>query len=89
VDDRIRVSRYEISKRAERLEEERFGEIYDDDDDEDRGNALIPQITVRYERYDDADHTIIMADLDNDSIADVTINVHGYLIPVISEIQTG
>lgn len=79
VDDRIHLADYEISNRAERAEEERFGEIYDDLDD---GMAAGLPIRITYAAYDDVYHTIIEADLDFDDFYEIRINLDGVQLPL-------
>jgi Ca2+-binding RTX toxin-like protein len=82
VGDRIRVAEYDIAQLAERSAEERFEALYDEL--EQGLDADLP-IRVRYERYDDMDHTIIEADLDRNDVYEISINVHGLLLPTISD----
>ncbi|WP_449394809.1 calcium-binding protein [Devosia riboflavina] len=78
VGDRIRVADYDISRRAERTEEERFEEFYEELEDGDREDL---PIRVRYERYDDIDHSIIEADVDGDDFYEIAIRVDGIHLP--------
>ena len=79
VGDRIHVADYEISRRAERLEEERFEELYDELDDDGFESGLI---RITYAFYDDMDHTIIEADADRDDIYEIAIALHGISVPL-------
>ncbi|MBO9590913.1 calcium-binding protein, partial [Devosia sp.] len=78
VGDRIRVADYDISRKAARTEEERFEDFYDELDDGDRDDL---PIRVRYERYDDVDHSIIEADVDGDDFYEIAIRVDGIQLP--------
>ncbi|MCR6636557.1 cadherin-like domain-containing protein [Devosia sp.] len=79
VGDRIHVAQYEISRRAERLEEERFGDVYDAIDD--GFEAGLP-IRVTYATYDDIDHTIIEADVDRNDFYEISITLDGVHLPL-------
>ncbi|MET0438732.1 MAG: hypothetical protein ABW043_14680 [Devosia sp.] len=79
VGDRIHVADYEISQRAERLEEERFGDVYDAIDD--GFEAGLP-IRVTYAHYDDMDHTIIEADVDRNDFYEISISLDGVHLPL-------
>lgn len=81
VGDRIRVVEYEIDRDARRLEKDLFKSVYQDDDDDDWLKSDLP-IIVRHERTDGVDQTIIMADIDRDSVYEITINIHGIHLPV-------
>lgn len=74
VGDRIHLADYEISRRAERLEAERFGDVYDAIDD--GFEAGLP-IRVTYANYDDIDHTIIEADVDRNDFYEISITLQG------------
>lgn len=74
VGDRIHVAEYEISRRAERLEEERFEQFYDELDD---GFESALPIRVTHAFYDDMDHTIIEADANRDDVYEIAIALHG------------
>lgn len=78
VGDRIHVAEYELSHRAERLEAERFGEIYDEL--EEGFEAGLP-IRVTHAYYDDMDHTIIEADVDRNDIYEISITLDGVQLP--------
>lgn len=80
VGDRIRVADYDISRQAERSEEERFEDFYDAIED---GDTPDLPIRVRHARYDDQDHTIIEADLDRNDVYEISIIVDGLHLPVI------
>ena len=60
------------------VREERFEDFYDDLDDGDREDL---PIRVRYERYDDIDHSIIEADADGDDFYEIAIRVEGIQLP--------
>jgi Ca2+-binding RTX toxin-like protein len=79
VGDRIHVDDYEISRRAERLEEQRFGDVYDAIDD--GFEAGLP-IRVTYAFYDDIDHTIIEADVDRNDFYEISITLDGVHLPL-------
>lgn len=74
VGDRIHVADYEIARSAERLEEERFEQFYDDLDD---GFESALPIRVTYAFYDDMDHTIIEADANRDDFYEISIILEG------------
>jgi Ca2+-binding RTX toxin-like protein len=80
VGDRIRVRDYDIDREAQALEQNLFRAIYDDDD-EDWLKSDLP-IVVQHVRYDDVDNTIIRADIDHDDIYEITIYIHGILLPI-------
>ena len=80
VGDRIRVRDYDIDREAQALEQDLFRNIYDDDDDDWLKSDL--PIVVQHVRYDDVDNTIIRADIDHDDIYEITIHVHGILLPI-------
>ena len=82
VGDRIRVADYDISRKAARTEEERFEDFYEELDDGDREDL---PIRVRYERYDDIDHSIIEADVDGDDVFEIAIRVDGIQLPFTIE----
>ena len=79
VGDRIHVADYEISRRAERLEEQRFEQFYDDLDS--GFDSALP-IRVTYAHYDDMDHTIIEADANRDDVYEIAIALHGISVPL-------
>ncbi len=79
VGDRIYVADYEISHRAERLEEERFGDIYDALDDGFEANL---PIRVRHSYYDDMHHTIIEADFDRNDFYEISITLDNVQLPL-------
>ena len=79
VGDRIHVADYEISRRAERLEEERFGDVYDAIDD---GFEEGLPIRITYAHYDDMDHTIIEADVDRNDFYEISITLDGVHLPL-------
>ncbi|HWV22527.1 MAG TPA: cadherin-like domain-containing protein, partial [Devosia sp.] len=79
VGDRIHLADYEISRRAERLEEERFGDVYDAIDD--GFEAGLP-IRITYAHYDDIDHTIIEADVDRNDFYEISITLDGVHLPL-------
>jgi len=79
VGDRIHVADYEISQRAERLEAERFSDVYDAI--EDGFEAGLP-IRVTYAYYDDMDHTIIEADVDRNDFYEISISLDGVHLPL-------
>ncbi|QQR40400.1 cadherin-like domain-containing protein [Devosia rhizoryzae] len=79
IGDRIHVADYSISRRAERTEEERFDDLYDDLDDA-QETGIFP-IKVSYGRYDNIDTSIIEADANGDGNYDITIHVDGLHIP--------
>lgn len=74
VGDRIHLANYEISQRAEALEEERFEEFYDPAVG--GFEAALP-IRVTHAFYDDMDHTIIEADVDRDDNYEISIILDG------------
>ena len=78
VGDRIHVAEYELSHRAEWLEAERFGEIYDEL--EQGFEAGLP-IRVSHAYYDDMDHTIIEADVDRNDFYEISITLDGVRLP--------
>ncbi len=78
VGDRIHVAEYELSNRAQRLEAERFGEIYDEL--EEGFEAGLP-IRVTHAFYDDMDHTIIEADVDRNDFYEISITLNGVQLP--------
>ncbi|CAN7347874.1 calcium-binding protein [Devosia sp. LjRoot3] len=82
VGDRIRVADYDISRKAARTEEERFEDFYEELDEGDREDL---PIRVRYERYDDIDHSIIEADVDGDDVFEIAIRVDGIQLPFTIE----
>lgn len=84
VGDRIHVAEYELSHRAERLEAERFGEIYDEL--EEGFEAGLP-IRVSHAFYDDMDHTIIEADVDRNDFYEISITLDGVRLPFTPEHQ--
>ncbi|MGB3339191.1 MAG: hypothetical protein WBA73_18600 [Devosia sp.] len=79
VGDRIHVAEYEISRRAERLEEERFEQFYDELDD--GFDSALP-IRITYAFYDDMDHTLIEADANRDDVYEIAIALHGVSVPL-------
>lgn len=79
VGDRIHLANYEISHRAERLEEERFSDVYDALDDGFEANL---PIRVTHAFYDDINHTIIEADLDRNDFYEVSITLDGVELPL-------
>jgi Ca2+-binding RTX toxin-like protein len=79
VGDRIHVADYQISRSAERSEEERFEELYEKLEDAFDGD--IP-IRVSYAAYDDQDHTIIEADTNKDDFFETAIVLHGLHMPL-------
>ncbi|MDB5589469.1 MAG: calcium-binding protein [Devosia sp.] len=85
VGDRIRVKDYGISRQAEDAESDFFRALYEDDNDDWFASEL--PILMRYERYDDVDHTIIQADMNRDTIFEVTIDIHGIHLPGPPEYQ--
>ena len=82
VGDRIRVADYDIAHADIRSAEERFEALYDEVE---QGFEDQLPIRVRYERYDDMDHTIIEADLNRNAVYEISINVHGLLLPAITD----
>lgn len=82
VGDRVRVRDYDLDREARAREADLFREIYDDDDDDWLISDL--PIVVQHVRYDDIDNTIIRADLTADGIYEITINIHGILLPIDS-----
>ncbi|MFP9138249.1 calcium-binding protein [Devosia sp. XGJD_8] len=74
VGDRIHVADYEISRRAERAEEDLFEQFYHELDE---GFESDLPIRVTHAFYDDMDHTIIEADLNRDSIYEIHITLDG------------
>lgn len=80
VGDRIRVREYDVAHEARAAERDLFRSIYGDDDDEWLRSDL--PILVGHERYNDVDRTVIRADIDNDNIFEITINVHGVHLPL-------
>ncbi len=79
VGDRIYVADYEISHRAERLEEERFGDIYDALDE---GFEADLPIRVRHSYYDDMHHSIIEADFDRNGFYEISITLDNVQLPL-------
>lgn len=84
VGDRVHVAEYEVSSRAERLEEERFGEIYDELE---AGFEADLPIRVTHAYYDDADHTVIEADVDRNAFYEISITLKGVQLPMMIEHQ--
>lgn len=84
VGDRVHVAEYEVSPRAERLEEERFGEIYDELE---AGFEADLPIRVTHAYYDDADHTVIEADVDRNAFYEISITLKGVQLPMMIEHQ--
>ncbi len=81
VGDRIRVADYDVAHR-ERTEEERFEDLYEELSPGLDGGL---PIRVHHERYDDMDHTVIEADLDRNDVYEISITVHGVLLPLTVE----
>lgn len=79
VGDRIRVRDYGDDNRADTSREDLFQALYEDGVDDWLASEL--PILVTHERYDDADHTIIEADLNRDAVFDIRINIHGIFLP--------
>jgi Ca2+-binding RTX toxin-like protein len=79
VGDRVRVRDYEIDRAAQRAERDMFEAIYGDDDDDWLGSDV--PVQVRHERIDDEDWTIILADIDQDEIFDIAVNIQGVHLP--------
>ena len=80
--DRVRVAEYDISSKAERTSEELFDELYQELDAGFEGNL---PIRVTHAFYDDMDHTLIEADLDRDNFYEISINLHGVVLPLAIE----
>lgn len=74
VGDRIYVADYEISRRHERVEEERFEQFYKELED---GFETALPIRVSHAYYDDMDHTIIEADTNGDNFYEISILLAG------------
>jgi Ca2+-binding RTX toxin-like protein len=75
VGDRVRVRDYDMDRDARRAEKDMFEAIYGDDDD-DWLKSDVP-IQVRHEIIDDENWTIIVADLNGDSIYDLAVSIQG------------
>lgn len=80
VGDRIRMSRYHIFEEAFDEMEDRFGDIYGDDADDDD-----VAIRYRHDRVDEMNRTIIEADFSNDDIWETTITLQGHHVLVMVE----
>jgi Ca2+-binding RTX toxin-like protein len=78
VGDRVRVNDYG-NHQTEGVEADFFRALYEDGNDDWLASEL--PILLHYERYDDVDHTIIQADMNRDSVFEVTIDIHGVLLP--------
>lgn len=86
VGDRVHVADYALSSRAQQLEEERFGEIYDELQ---AGFEASLPIRVTHAYYDDADHTVIEADVDRNDFYEISITLKGVQLPMLIEHQVG
>ncbi|WP_303985364.1 calcium-binding protein [Devosia ginsengisoli] len=84
VGDRVHVAEYQLSSRAEQLEEERFGKIYDEL--EAGFEANLP-VRVIHAYYDDADHTVIEADVDRNDFYEISITLRGVQLPMMIDHQ--
>ena len=79
--DRVRLREYSLGREERLAERELFQSIYGDDDDDDWLSSDLP-ILVKHDRYQDADMTVIMADIDQDDHFEITINIHGVHLPI-------
>lgn len=75
VGDRVRVRDYDLSREARNAERDLFKTIYDDDEDDWLRSDVPLQVT--HTVIDDEDWTIIMADLNGDTINDIAISIQG------------
>ena len=80
VGDRVRMSKYDLFEKVYDELEDRFGEIYGDDFDEDD----VP-IRYRHDRTDDLSRTIIEADFNDDDVWETTIALDGHRILIVVE----
>jgi len=85
VGDRVRVREYDLDREDKKAQRELFESIYGDDDD-DWLDSDVP-ITVKHERIDDDDWTIILADINNDQNYDIAINIQGILLPLTDHLS--
>lgn len=85
VGDRVRVKDYDISRQAENAQQDFFKVIYDDTSQDWLASDL--PILVQYEQHDTVAHTIIRADMNRDTIFEVTIDIHGIHLPALPEYQ--
>lgn len=71
VGDRIRISEYDIFRKADDEPEDRFGRIYRDDGDND------PPIRYRHDRDDEIEMTAIDTDFDGDDVWATAVTLRG------------
>lgn len=79
VGDRVRVRDYDLDRDARVAERNMFEAIYGSDDDDVWLRSDVP-LQIKHERIDDEDWTIIVADLNGDTIYDLAINIQGVLL---------
>ena len=75
VGDRVRVRDYDLDREAQNAERDLFESIYGDDKD-DWLQSDVP-LQVLHELIDDEDWTIIIADLNDDNVYDLAVNIQG------------
>ena len=79
VGDRVMVEHFEISGTARDAAEDLFARVYEG---QSNGDAAIP-IRIRYERFDDIDHTIIDVDFDLNNEFEMSIDISGHHTPYV------
>lgn len=75
VGDRVRVREYDMQRDEKKAEKNLFESVYGDDDD-DWLQSDVPFI-IRHEYINNENWTIILADINRDSIYDISINIQG------------
>jgi Ca2+-binding RTX toxin-like protein len=81
VGDRIMVSSFELTQKQDEALDDRFDRAYAGRDETDNPYP----IRIRYERYDDTDHTIIDVDFDGNAAYELSIDVEGTYRPFVYE----
>ena len=79
VGDRVMVEQFEISGIARDAAEDLFSRVYDG---QSNGGSAVP-IRIRYERFDDMDHTVIDVDFDLDNEFEMSIDIYGHHTPYV------
>ena len=79
VGDRVRVSDYDMDRAARDAERDMFEAVYGDRDDDAWLRSDVP-LQVSHELIDDENWTIIVADLNGDSIYDLAVNIQGVML---------
>ncbi|WP_244621919.1 calcium-binding protein [Neomesorhizobium albiziae] len=79
VGDRVMVEQFEISDTARDAAEDLFSRVYDG---QSNGGSAVP-IRIRYERFDDMDHTVIDVDFDLNNEFEMSIDIYGHHTPYV------